>query len=198
MKFALSKKTMKKFLILVLILSANLASAQLTKENILIDRKGFIIGLGVGAGVLDLKTNEATSVTFSTTIPNLKIGYMLNYKFALLAILPGSNYKYNGKDRGFEAFTLGGQYWVKEKWWILSATGLSFDAPAFYTVGDIQKAEFHTGLPALTAATGYEIWHRGRFALDLQYRIFFGQSNLYANGHRDGISNMFILGFNWY
>lgn len=80
----------------------------------------------------------------------------------------------------------------------MGGVGLTFDAPAFYTVKDPKTAEFHIGLPALTAGTGYEIYRKGKFAIDLQYRFFYGQSNLSYNGFRKGFSNMFIVGFNWY
>lgn len=123
---------------------------------------------------------------------------MLNKRLALLALLPGSNYKYNGKDRGFEAIMIAGQYWLKDNWWVLGGTGLTFDAPAFYTVKDPKNADFFTGLPAITLATGYEVFHKGKFAIDVQYRLFLGKSNLPNNGQREGVSNMFILGFNWY
>lgn len=161
-------------------------------------RKGFVFGVGLGAGSLILNTNDTTTNTFSTTLPNMKVGFMASNRLAILALLPGANYKYKGKDRGFEAITIAAQYWVKEKWWLMGGAGLTFDAPAFYTVKDPKTAEFHTGFPSLTAETGYEIYRTGKFAIDFQYRIFYGQSNLSSNGFRKGISNMFIVGFNWY
>jgi hypothetical protein len=189
---------MRKILILTLTIMANYSFAQTILDDKPMERKGFVIGVGLGAGVLTLNTNDTTNVSFSTTLPNIKIGYMVSQKLALLAVLPGANYKYNGKDRGFEGLIIAGQYWVKNNWWVLGGTGLTFDAPAFYTVKDPKTAEFNTGFPAFTFATGYEVWHKGRFALDLQYRIFLGKSNLPNNGQREGVSNMFIVGFNWY
>ncbi|NJK98245.1 MAG: hypothetical protein HC905_28040 [Bacteroidales bacterium] len=79
----------------------------------------------------------------------------------------------------------------------MGGTGLTFDAPAFYTVKDPSSAAFYTGIPAFTFSTGYEIWHKGRFTLDLQYRIFLGKSSLPNSGQREGVSNTFIVGFNW-
>ena len=189
---------MRTLILILLTITTNYSFAQTNLDKKPIERKGFVVGLGLGAGVLSLNTNDTLNVLFSTTLPNIKIGHMVNKRLALLAILPGANYKYNGKDRGFEGFILAGQYWIKDKWWVLGGTGLTFDAPAFYTVKDPKTAGFYTGVPAFSFATGYEVWHKGRFALDLQYRIFLGKSNLPNNGQREGISNMFIVGFNWY
>ena len=184
------------FIVAMIFLSLNTFSQTNNKKTV--ERKGFIIGVGLGAGALSLNLNDTSKISFSTTIPNIKVGYMINKRLALLALLPGANYKYRGEDRGFEALTIAGQYWLKDNWWILGGTGLTFDAPAFYTVKDPKTAQFYTGLPAMTFATGYEVWHKGKFALDLQYRIFKGKSNLPNNLNREGISNMLILGFNWY
>jgi hypothetical protein len=183
---------------LVLAFIAFYSFAQTNLEDKTIERKGFVFGLGLGAGTLTLNRNDTIQSSFSTTLPNLKFGYMVNKRFALQVFLPGANYKYKGKDRGYEGIILAGQYWLKYNWWIIGGTGLTFDAPAFYTVKDPKSAEFYTGFPALTFATGYEIWHKGRFALDLQYRIFFGRSDLQNDVQREGISNMFVIGFNWY
>jgi hypothetical protein len=161
-------------------------------------RKGFSIGIGIGAGTLNLNTNDTLTQTFSTSLPNLKIGYAIHPNWSILLQLPGANYRYEGKDRGFEAIMLSTQYWMKKNWWLNAGLGLSFDAAAFYTVKDPKTAGFYTGLPALSFTTGYEIWHRGRFAIDLQYRFFTGNTGLQNNGFRKGFSNMFLLGFNWY
>ena len=189
---------MRHICILYFVLWITNSFAQTHAERHAVDRKGFVIGFGIGAGLLTLNQNDSKSATFSTTLPNLKLGLMVNKRLALLATLPGANYKYNGKDRGFEALVIAGQYWVRDNLWVLGGSGLTFDAPAFYTVKEPKSADFNIGLPALTFATGYEIWHKGRFGLDLQYRLFFGKSNLPNDTQRKGISNMFVLGFNWY
>ena len=189
---------MRKILILSLSIIVNYTFAQTNLDKKPVERKGFVIGVGLGAGSLTLNTNDTIRSTFSTTLPNIKVGYMINERLALLALLPGANYKYNGKDRGFEAVIIAGQYWLKDNWWVLGGTGLTFDAPAFYTVKDPKTADFNTGVPAITFATGYEVWHKGHFAMDLQYRLFYGKSTLSNDGQRIGIANMFIIGFNWY
>ncbi len=177
---------------------SNCAFAQSTIEANPVERSGFSIGLGVGAGGLRLKTNDTINNSFSTTLPNIKVGYMVNTRLELLVMLPGANYKYQGKARGFEGVILAGQYWIKDNWWVLGGVGLTFDAPAFYTVKDPKTAGFYTGFPAISVGTGYEIWHKRRFSLDVQYRFFLGTADLLAHEQRKGMSNMLILGFNWY
>jgi hypothetical protein len=191
-------KLMKKILIVGFSILINVLFAQENTSKKPFERKGFVIGVGVGAGALSLKANDTTTVEFSTTLPNIKVGLMVNKRLELLLMLPGANYKYHNKDRGFEGFVIGGQYWTKNNWWVFGGAGLTFDAPAFYTVKDPKSAGFYTGFPALSFATGYEVWHKGKFALDLQYRIFIGTSSLPNNKQREGFSNMFIVGFNWY
>jgi hypothetical protein len=189
---------MRLTLIFICFLLFNTLYGQSSEGNNTFQRQGVVFGVGLGAGSLTLNTNDTTSNAFSTTLPNIKVGYMINNRLAILALLPGANYKYKGKDRGFEAITIAAEYWAKEKWRVMAGVGLTFDAPAFYTVKDPKTAEFYTGFPALTAGTGYEIYHKGTFAIDLQYRFFYGQSNLSNDGFRKGFSNMFIVGFNWY
>jgi len=187
---------MQKFTILLL-LFCNTAMAQVDSSKHITKDKGLFIGLGIGAGSLALKYNDTLTNKFSTTLPNIKIGYRFNKKLAVCILLPGANYKYHNKDRGFEGFITVVQYWLKPYWWALIRSGLTFDAPAFYTVNDPKKAAFYVGFPAFTAATGYEIWHRNKFVLDLQYRFFMGKSVITTNQFREGFSNMFVIGFNW-
>ena len=161
-------------------------------------KEGFFFGVGVGGGLLSLTTNDTLNTSFSTTIPNIKLGYFLTDKLAVISLLPGATYKYNQQSRGFEAFQIGAQFWIKEKWWILVSVGLTFDAPAFYTVKDPKTAKFYVGFPAISIASAYEIWHKNKFSLDLQYRFFYGNTEIQNDGKRSGFANMLILGFNWY
>lgn len=161
------------------------------------DTRGFSFGISAGVGTLKLNTNDTLNTSFTTSLPNFKIGYHLNKRWSVHLLLPGATYKYQGKDRGFEAYLLAGQYWIKKGWWILGGAGLTFDAPAFYTVKNPMKAKFHTGIPALSAATGYEVWQKGKRRVDLQYRLFMGQADLPNTGFRKGLSQVVMLGLNW-
>lgn len=164
-------------------------------------RKGFIFGAAVGGSAIRLASpNLGKETQFSLSFPNFKLGYMLTPKTALLLYLPGSIYKYKGasrtRDRGFEGIIPAAQYWITDKWWVLAGVGLTFDAPAFYEVKNPSEANFYFGT-SLLASTGYELWRKGKFALDVQARTFYGYSNT-PEGKRTGFANNLLIGFNWY
>ncbi|MCB0844441.1 MAG: hypothetical protein KDE26_14400, partial [Bacteroidetes bacterium] len=79
---------MRKILFLTLTILVNLSFAQTNLEKNPVERKGFVIGLGIGGGTLTLNTNDTTQTSFAPTLPNIKVGYMLNERLALLALLP--------------------------------------------------------------------------------------------------------------
>jgi hypothetical protein len=162
------------------------------------ERKGFTFGFSAGAGILSLSAHDTTKTGFAPTIPNLQFGWMVSPRLAIQLLLPGSTYKYHDKTRGFEGYILTAKYWPRDNFWVMGGTGVCFDAPAFWTVNDPKKAVFNTGLPAITIAAGYEILHRNKFAIDLQYRFYYGQADLDDRATRKGISNMLSIGFNWY
>jgi len=193
-----TKRKWSVVLLLLLMLGAGNSMAQSGSEKVPVERKGFIVGVGIGGGAMTLNTNDTVTTALSLSLPNIKIGGMVTDRLALMALLPGALYKYNGNSRGFEAIQVAGQFWIKDHWWVLGGAGVTFDAPAFYTVKDPASAEFNFGFPSISVATGYEVWSKGKFALDVQYRFFLGKSNLSGNGVREGFSNMLIVGFNWY
>lgn len=190
---------MRKVLMAVFCLAiASSLTAQQNKEHKPLERKGFTFGLSIGAGALTLSTRDTVKTTFAATLPNLRIGYMVSSKLALQLLLPGSPYQYQGKARGFEGIVISAQYWVKDQWWVLGGTGLTLDAPAFWTVKEPGQADFKVAFPALTFATGYEVYKKKNFAIDIQYRFYAGQVELDGGGKRQGFSNMFSVGLNWH
>jgi hypothetical protein len=65
---------MRILLILTAVFLANYAFAQSKIESKTFERKGFIFGFSIGGGSLTLKTNDTFSSSFSTSIPNIKVG----------------------------------------------------------------------------------------------------------------------------
>lgn len=165
------------------------------------ERKGFIFGTAVGISSIRLSTTSLpTETQGSLSFPNFKIGKMISKRAALVLYLPGSIYSFKGtgrqRDRGFEGIIPSAQCWIKERWWILGGAGLTLDAPAFYDIETEDERKFYFG-PSLIVGTGYEIWRQGKFALDIQSRIHYGQATV-PEGIRKGLAFNFMIGFNWY
>jgi hypothetical protein len=165
------------------------------------ERKGFIIGAALGASSINLNfPSRSTFHTLSASFPNIKMGAMISKRTALLVYLPGSIYTYTGsgrkRDRGFEGIIPSIQYWLKDRWWVLGGAGIGLDAPAFYDVKNEEEKNFNFG-SSLTIGTGYEIWRKGKFAMDIQSRVHYGSATV-SDGVRTGLAFNILLGFNWY
>lgn len=171
----------------------------LSISHALVAQQGFLIGGGLGWGVLNLKSNHSIYQDLSAvSLPNLRFGYRFNQKFALIGLQPGSVYWLKSKDRVFEAIHIAGQYWIKDRLWLSAGTGITVDGPAFYTWGDKEKEGFYAGLPSFSLGAGFEVWRKNNFALDIQYRFFHGRSHLESNQYRTGNFSGIILGITWY
>ena len=100
-----------------------IATLSLQGQNI--ERRGFVIGLGIGGGIINIQDSGAESTLDETdgtlSLPNLQMGFMLSDRTALLASIPGAIYKYDGRDRSFEAFIPSVQHWVSDNWWVRGA-----------------------------------------------------------------------------
>lgn len=164
-------------------------------------RQGLIFGTAIGASYINL-TKEGTPKQEETSfsLPNFKIGYMLNNNFALVVNLPGTVYKFKDsgrkRDRGFEGIIPSIQYWPKNNWWISAGAGLCMDAPAFYDIKDSTERKFYFG-PGLICGTGCELWKKNNFALDIQSRLHYGYTNM-PGGNKKGLAFTIALGFNWH
>ncbi len=164
-------------------------------------RKGFVFGVGIGGGVVSISDSNQ-EIPFEEakggiSLPNLKLGWMVNDRLAILATFPGMIYEYEGKDRSFDAFIPTVQYWVKDRWWINGGVGLAMDFPAFYEVDDFKEEAWNFG-GAVAFSTGYELVQKKNFALDLQTKVHMGRVYLDNEEHRDGVAFTIGLGFNWY
>mgnify|MGYP005667910751 CR=1 FL=1 len=188
---------MRSLIIIVLTLCTFAVHAQQDSTS----RDGFVIGFGIGGGVLHL-ADTRNEITINNTqggfsFPNLKIGFMINERLAFLVTTKGMIYDYDGKDRSMDALTPSIQFWIKNKWWINGGFGLAMDMPAFYDVNDFADEEWNFGC-VLTAGTGYEVLKRNNFAMDLQANVMLGRTFLGDDNYRDGAGFLLGLGFNWY
>ncbi len=136
----------------------------------------------------------------TASFPNFKIGSMISENTALLLYLPGSVYNYTlsgrTRDRGFEGIIPSVQHWTNDRIWLLAGIGISMDAPAFYDIKSKDERKFYFGYGVIAAA-GYEIWIKGRFVVDIQARMHYGEVK-FDNLNENGLAANFLLGINWY
>ena len=160
------------------------------------DRKGFVVGAMVGVGHLSLSGNTAnTSDGSGISLPNLKAGYMLNPDLAILLSTQGLSYEESGQDRSISGLVPTLQYWIKPNLWINGGIGLAMDVPAFYSdnTGDQCRIDFGA---VILLSSGYEVYRKGSFSIDLQGVIQAGQIES-DNGKREAFAIMTGIGFNF-
>lgn len=164
-----------------------------------IERKGFVFGLGMSAGVFSISDSdqevEFDKAQGSISLPNLKFGWMVNDRLAILGSFPGMIYEKDNKDRSFSAFVPSVQYWFKDRWWVNGGIGLAYDGPALYE--GLKGEDWNFGC-AVTASTGFEIVQKKRYALDFQTQLHMASTSLKNGGNRDGVALTVGIGFNWY
>jgi hypothetical protein len=164
-------------------------------------RDGFIFEFSLGGGVISIEDSEGIQ-TFdksqgAISFPELKFGYMLNDKLALTLSMPGNIYEFQDNDRHFGGFIPSVQYWVKDRWWIHGGVGLAIDSPALYDIKDNVNDDWNFGC-AVMASTGYEIYKKNNFALNVQSKLVLGRAFLEGDAHRDAVTFNIGLGFSWF
>ncbi|WP_241148005.1 hypothetical protein [Lacinutrix jangbogonensis] len=107
---SIKMKTVKKQILLrvacvAFTLLSTITYAQNTNTETTTQRDGFIFEFVVGGGVIGLE-DSAGIQTFDTSqgtfvFPDLKLGYMLNEKFAITVSMPGNIYEFQDNDRHF-------------------------------------------------------------------------------------------------
>ncbi|MDW3652797.1 MAG: hypothetical protein R8P61_37305 [Bacteroidia bacterium] len=164
------------------------------------ERKGFVIGFGIGGGVISISDSDQGEAFDKAqgggSFPNLKLGWMVNDRLAILGMYAGMIYENQGKDRSFDALMPSIQYWVKDRWWVNAGAGLAMDFPALYE-NNIEEEDWNFG-GAVAFSTGYELVQKKSFALDLQTQLQMGWSNLDNGKDRDVVVLSIGLGFNWF
>ncbi|MFY0713014.1 hypothetical protein J1D01_05005 [Seonamhaeicola sp. NFXS20] len=162
-------------------------------------RQGFMFEFSLGAGVISLEDSAGLQSFDDSqgafTFPDFKFGYLLNDKLALTVSMPGMIYDVADFDRHFGGFVPSVQYWVKDCWWIHGGVGLALDSPALYDIKDGNK-DWNFGC-AVMASSGYEIYKKKNFALNIQSNVFMGRAFLDGDAHRDAVTFNLGLGFSW-
>ena len=181
-------------------LLSSITYAQNTDSETTTQRQGFIFEFTVGGGIISLE-DSAGIQTFDKSqgtfvFPDLKFGHMLNENLAVTLSMPGNIYKFQDNDRHFGGFIPSLQYWVKERWWIHGGIGLAIDSPALYDIKDNVNDDFNFGC-AVMASTGYEIYKKKNFALNVQSKLVLGRAFLDGDAHRDAVIFNIGLGFSW-
>lgn len=174
--------------------------AQNTNSETTSQRDGFIFEFVVGGGIISIE-DSAGIQTFDKSqgtfvFPDLKFGYMLNEHLAITASMPGNIYEFQDNDRNFGGFIPSVQYWVKDRWWIHGGIGLAIDSPALYDIKDDINDDWNFGC-AVMASTGYEIYKKKNFALNVQSKLVLGRASLEGDTHRDAVIFNVGLGFSW-
>lgn len=202
---SIKMKTIKKQILLrmaclAFALVSSTSYAQNTNSETTTVGDGFIIEFVVGGGIISLE-DSAGIQTFDKSqgafvFPDLKLGYMLNDKLAITAAMPGNIYEFQDNDRNFGGFIPSVQYWVKDRWWIHGGIGLAIDSPALYDIKDDVNDDWNFGC-AVMASTGYEIYKKKNFALNVQSKLVLGRTSLEGDMHRDAVIFNIGLGFSW-
>lgn len=138
------------------------------------ERQGFLIGFSLGFGA------TFPCDTCADFASEFHLGAMASRNLAVLAEIGGVG----GDDRsggGLLMVTIGAQYWPVERFWIKGGVGIGDALDDQY--GQSQRQW------GATAAVGYEVASRGRFAFDVQARGGFT-----TDRQSFGVS----VGFHWY
>jgi hypothetical protein len=183
-------KTIKSLIFVALMFSLFSISAQD------IQREKFIFGVATGGGMLLQKDKNADLESYGKiSILNLKLGYMVSPNTALCIHVPSGGHKENGETRAFEASLITAQHWFADRFWASAGVGLAMDMPPFYDT-KIEDPDFYFG-PAASIGAGYEVWRKGKFALDLKGRILYGNYDV-EGVRRQSTAFDILVGFNWY
>ena len=197
---SIKKHILLKMACVAFALLSSITYAQNTDSETTTQRQGFIFEFTVGGGIISLE-DSAGIQTFDKSqgtfvFPDLKFGHMLNENLAITLSMPGNIYEFQDNDRHFGGFIPSLQYWVKERWWIHGGIGLAIDSPALYDIKDNVNDDFNFGC-AVMASTGYEIYKKKNFALNVQSKLVLGRAFLDGDAHRDAVIFNVGLGFSW-
>ena len=164
-------------------------------------REGFMFEFGLGGGLISIEDSQSLQ-TFdksqrAISFPEIKVGYLLNDKLAITITLPGMIYEFQNNDRHFGGFIPSVQYWIRDRWWVQGGLGLAIDSPALYDIKDNINDDWNFGC-AVMASTGYEVYSKKNFVLNIQSKLVMGRAFLDGDIHRDAVTFNIGLGFCWF
>lgn len=196
---------MKSILITSLLLFFFFTENTFAQAEKTIQRNGFIIGTSSGAGYSILKFPDTNQNEIGFAL-DLKLGYLINPKLALLLTTNVSIYDYSGfgrdRKRDFGVLAPSLQYWFGDKFWVLGGVGLGGDNPVFWDIdfdnvdNDPLETKYFNGL-GLVSAVGYEIYQQKNMAIDIKTKISFRNVEM-QEGKTTGVSFALLLGINLY
>lgn len=198
---SIKKQILLKMACVAFALLSSITYAQNTNSKITTQRDGFIFEFSVGTGVIGIE-DSAGIQTFDKSqgtfvFPDIKLGYMLNDKLAITISMPGNIYEFQENDRHFGGFIPSVQYWVKDRWWIHGGIGLATDSPALYDIKDNVDEDWNFGTSVMVSS-GYEVYKKKNFALNVQSKIVLGHVSLDGDAQRDAAMFNVGLGFSWF
>ncbi len=160
------------------------------------EREGFIFGVAAGGGALLSKDKGLDSESYGRiSVLNLKVGFMISPTTAICLHVPSGGHKQNDETRAFEASLITCQHWFTNRFWSSAGLGLAMDMPPFYDFSN-DDPKFYFGT-AVSIGAGYEFWKKGRFAMDVQGRVLYGNYDV-EGVNRQSTAFDLLIGFNWY
>ncbi len=198
---SIKKQFLVKMACVAFALISSITYAQNTNQESTTQRKGFIFEFTLGGGIISIE-DSAGIQTFDESqgtfvFPDVKFGYMVQENLAITLSAPGNIYEFQENDRHFGGVIPSVQYWVNDKWWIHGGFGLAIDAPALYAIKDRVNDDWNFG-HAVMISSGYEIYKKKNFALNVQSKLLMGRVNLDNDAHRDAVIFNVGLGFSWF
>ncbi len=192
LKIFLSRKTIVLFF--GILISTGL-SAQNTAEQKKAEKR-WLFGGAFGGGSLIQKDEGQSAESYTKfSMLNLKVGYFIHPRTAVCLHIPSGGHKEKDETRAFEALLISGQHWFIDRFWGSAGLGLAMDMPSLFDTSN-ENPKFYFG-PAASIGAGYELWRKGKFALDIQGRILYGNYKVEGK-QRQSTAFDLMIGFAWY
>ena len=167
-------------------------------------RQGLVFGTSLGLANSKLDFPDRSEMQTDLGI-DLKIGYMVKPRIAILLMSNVSIYDYSGfgrdRKRDFGVLSPSIQYWLKDKLWLLGGIGIGGDNPVFWDIENPDteplETKYYSGL-GIVGSAGYELFQSNdNFTIDIKGRIMYRTVSL-QEGDTTGISYGILVGFNFY